>query len=249
MKRESISGDNMMKIENFQHTKKPKVSCVPETQRVSKDAKNRRFLSMKQLFTIIFVLMLTISIVYAHGEETFAVAESIIESKIPCEQLDDNQLEYLGDYFMEQMHPGEAHEAMDEMMGGEGSDNLKQMHINMARSFYCGDHDSLTPGMMNTMMGGGMMGSGMMSGGMMGNSINTLTHSNRGGLMNMMYGFGLSGFLYMIIFWGLIIWLIVWLITKYSKKDQKSPMEILKIRYAKGEITKKQFEEMKKELK
>jgi len=33
-----------------------------------------------------------------------------------------------------------------------------------------------------------------------------------------------------------------------SGQSAESPMEILKIRYAKGEITKEQFEEMKKDI-
>ncbi len=90
-------------------------------------------------------------------EEEFQKAENIIKNKIPCEDLTEEDLEILGDYFMEQMHPGEAHEQMDEMMGGEGSESLRQIHINMGRSFYCGDHDEMSHGMMNTMMGRGNM--------------------------------------------------------------------------------------------
>src|SRR3989338_8758084 len=64
-----------------------------------------------------------------------------------------------------------------------------------------------------------------------------------------MIGFGMGfGFLFMLLFWGLIIWLIVTLINsaQSNKKDDSDPLTILKKRFAKGEITKKQFEEMKK---
>lgn len=101
-----------------------------------------------------------------HPEHTdFEQAEGIINAEIPCDALSDEQLELLGDYYMEQMHPGEAHEFMDEMMGGEGSESLKNMHINMAKRLYCGE-----PGMMgfsNPRTNGGinmMGGYGMMSG-------------------------------------------------------------------------------------
>ena len=58
------------------------------------------------------------------------------------------------------------------------------------------------------------------------------------------------GFIILILFWGLIIWLVVWLIMKFIKSQQKSEsaLDILKKRFAKGEITKKEFDEMKKGL-
>ena len=64
-------------------------------------------------------------------------------------------------------------------------------------------------------------------------------------------GFGYFGFFMGIIFWiGLIIgliFLIKWLITQSGTKHE-TPLEILKRRYAKGEITKEDFERMKKDL-
>lgn len=114
---------------------------------------------MKKIFLVfvISVILLNSVAVHAHGEETFAQAEEIIKQKISCDDLNNDQLEILGDYYMEQMHPGEQHEFMDEMMGGEGSESLKQIHINMGRSFYCGEHEAVSRGMMGGMMGGGMM--------------------------------------------------------------------------------------------
>ena len=66
-----------------------------------------------------------------------------------------------------------------------------------------------------------------------------------------MMGFGVGfGFLFMLLFWGLIIWLIVTLInaSQSSKTESEDSLTILKKRYASGEITKKHYEEMKKEL-
>lgn len=65
-----------------------------------------------------------------------------------------------------------------------------------------------------------------------------------------------SGMWFGWIFWLLLIFLIVWFVVTQIKKgkqdsqsiSQESPMDILKKRYAKGEITKKQFEQMKKDL-
>ena len=66
-----------------------------------------------------------------------------------------------------------------------------------------------------------------------------------------MMGFGMGfGFIFMLLFWGLIIWLIISLINadQSNKNDGSDSLTILKKRYAQGKITKKEFESMKKEL-
>src|SRR3989344_4038291 len=145
------------------------------------------------------------------------------------EKLTDEQLEAMGDYYMEQMHPGEAHEMMDQMMGGEGSDTLKQMHIQMAKRLYCNED-------VGGMMGGGMMNM-MVGSGMMGNYPTYYRYNN------------FWNILWLIFLIGIIV-LIIWLIYNFTKKGKESetPIDILQKRYAKGDISKKQFEEMKKEL-
>jgi putative membrane protein len=59
------------------------------------------------------------------------------------------------------------------------------------------------------------------------------------------------------IFWLVVIGLIVWLVVNQSGRNRNqnqvnphidSPLDILKKRYAKGEITKEQFDQMKKDL-
>jgi len=104
---------------------------------------------------ISFFVLLFIASTFSLAEEmhNFSEAEDIITNKIPCSELTEDKLELLGDYYMEQMHPGEAHEVMDEMMGGEDSESLRQMHINMGKSFYCGETSAVPYGM----MGRGMM--------------------------------------------------------------------------------------------
>lgn len=79
------------------------------------------------------------------------------------------------------------------------------------------------------------------------------------------YGAGLGfGWIFIVIFWGLIIWGIIALIRHNGggccgmgghdhnahKKNggENTALEILKERYAKGEINKQEFEEKKKDL-
>lgn len=80
-----------------------------------------------------------------------------------------------------------------------------------------------------------------------------------------MMGFGLFGFgmLMMVLFWVLIIGGAVWLVVALVRASQgqsmpralmpsapagQTPVDILKERYAKGEITKEQFDQMKRDL-
>ena len=66
------------------------------------------------------------------------------------------------------------------------------------------------------------------------------------------FGFGL-GMIFMVLFWLLVILgalaLIRWFIEQgNNQRKDKSALEILKERYAKGEINKREFEEKKKDL-
>jgi putative membrane protein len=64
-----------------------------------------------------------------------------------------------------------------------------------------------------------------------------------------MMGIGLLG---MIVFWGLLIagtvFLIRWFLGETVIKREDSALEILKKRYARGEINKQEFDERKRDL-
>jgi len=70
------------------------------------------------------------------------------------------------------------------------------------------------------------------------------------------WGMPVLGVIGMLLFWVLLIGGIVWLVQSLSRGTRTStpsdpdgsPLEILKRRYAKGEITKEQFEQMKRDL-
>ncbi|RME32146.1 hypothetical protein D6789_00455 [Candidatus Woesearchaeota archaeon] len=108
----------------------------------------------KSLLIVLFLF--SVHIVSAHAghaeHSSFEQAEALINAEIPCELLTEEQLEMIGDYYMEQMHPGEEHERMDEMMGGEGSEALRDMHVRMARSMYCSEETEGMGGESHAMM-------------------------------------------------------------------------------------------------
>ena len=73
------------------------------------------------------------------------------------------------------------------------------------------------------------------------------------------FGFGF-GWIFMLLFWGLVIWAIFALARGFSghgccgghnhgeHKRDSNALDILKERYAKGEINKEEFESKKKDL-
>lgn len=73
--------------------------------------------------------------------------------------------------------------------------------------------------------------------------------------MSMMYYTDFSPFhsfgfgpIFMFLFWGVVLFGLYLLLRRTDIGEQSRPMEILKERYAKGEITKEQFETIKKDL-
>ncbi len=69
----------------------------------------------------------------------------------------------------------------------------------------------------------------------------------------MMDGFG--GMWFGWIFWIVILVVVIWVVMQFTNRNKnskqiskQSPLDILKNRYAKGEISKEEFERMKKDL-
>ena len=60
------------------------------------------------------------------------------------------------------------------------------------------------------------------------------------------------GGIWMILFWGGLIALVVWGISRLTRRgssgEKQTPLEIARERYARGEITREEFEQLKKDL-
>jgi putative membrane protein len=196
---------------------------------------------------------------------------------IDCNKVTNQQFEELGAAFVSAVHPNpQQHEFMTRMMGGAGSPSLAYMNRMMGAQYigcYNGSNDDQWYGMGN-MMGYGqgygrgyaMMGNGpgygMMGPGMMRNWSNSPLDKDNAKVIErrqtmMGYGYGpMMGFGYMggfmWLFWILIVALIYMMLRSCTKRSDSSsgekPLDILKKRYAKGEIAKEEFDKMKKDL-
>ena len=158
------------------------------------------------LVSILFlILSLSVISVYAVSQDELNQAKVLIDSNISCNQLKNDQLEIIGEYYMEQMMPGEAHIRAHEMMGlTEGSEAEEQFHINMAKRIYCGEN----------------VGSSMMGGGMMGNYYQNPQNNNS--YQNNYIGFQVFFYLILILVIIVLVLLIILLINKAKQKRRKT---------------------------
>ena len=64
------------------------------------------------------------------------------------------------------------------------------------------------------------------------------------------------GMVWMVVFWGVIVALVVWGIKRLTERGRSGPrnserrdvLDIVKERYARGEISKEEFDQIKKDL-
>lgn len=190
-----------------------------------------------------------------------AIWERLQAKEKTCAELSDDDFGALGEYFMGQMS-GTSHEAMnitmEQMMGKEGEE---QMHVVMGKRLSGCDTSAAIPSqgvgfipMMQMMMGGLPVGQAGWSPPLVTNKEGNFMMWNYGtgpiGWMGLGFGWLFMLFLWLIIIAG-IIFLIRWMITQITGGPdwgRKSALDILKERYARGEIDKKEFEEKKKDL-
>jgi putative membrane protein len=63
------------------------------------------------------------------------------------------------------------------------------------------------------------------------------------------YGSGMGfGWIFMLLFWAIIIFIVVALVKKRGSGENETAEDILKKRYARGEISKEEFERLKKDI-
>lgn len=199
-------------------------------------------------------------------QEGRKLLDDLSNKTVDCSQLKDTDFEKIGEYFMGQSIGDTSrhivmNEMMKRMMGDKGEE---QMHAVMGKRLSGCDTTAAFPAqdigflpMMNMMMGGWSASAPPWQDG---SSLSTLNNNANNNMMwglgnnPMGFGFGLFGWVFMLLFWVLIVAgvviLIKWLTaqSRGSHDREKSPLEILKERYAKGEIDKKEFEDRKKDL-
>ncbi len=210
---------------------------------------------IKTLITTIFIAMLVYSLAFTDAKHMKSIVDVLNEiktqqgvdenKKINPDKVSENLLEKLGELIMADHHPNQKEHAwMDKMMGGEGSENLKAMHQMMGYRYLEGSmQNGYERGhMMNYKYGRkfGMPGYE--------HRMKNFENNKESG---MGYGYHHNNFFSGWLFWILIILVIIVVvifITKQFLRKKNSAIDILKERYAKGEINKEQFEQMKKDL-
>ena len=174
------------------------------------------------------------------------VWDKLKSKELSCNNLNDDNFEVLGEYYMGQsLGSTERHNAMNQMMKNMmGDQGETQMHVALGKRYSGCDTSAPFPE-----GGTGFIGSmlGMMGGG--GNRMMGWGWDNMMGWG----GMGLLSWIPMLILWVLIL-LGIFVLFRYMGRSNgegskdKSPLDILKERYARGEINKQEFEETKKDL-
>jgi uncharacterized membrane protein len=189
-----------------------------------------------------------------HGKPLEVVLQEIREKygispdkEINPREVRDEDLEELGEAVMSIMHPDpKVHGLMDDMMGGEGSESLASMHRTMGYNYLSGNVNRGFSQIRRAPDFGGMMGPNMMGGGMMGYGM-----MGRGAMF-----FPFGGWIMWILI-IVVIGVVVYLVTRTQKTGrvggtvlsrEETALEIVKKRYARGEITKDEYESIKQDL-
>ena len=215
---------------------------------------------MKKLFAVAIILIFIFTgafSVYADDMTLKSVDTILTEiqqeqgvdstDKINPDKVSQTKLEELGDSVMEAMIGNTAmHDQMDIKLGGDGSASLTAFHTRLGYNYLVG-----YPNGMMSLMTAGMMGTnGALNGsvgfGMMGNSN---YGGGYGGMMGYLgYGGMIMGAIMFILFMLILFFVIKVFVRKPAVTYLESPLDILKKRYANGELTQEEFQKMTTDL-
>ncbi len=180
-------------------------------------------------------------------QEGKEVWEKLQAKELTCADLSDEQFGTLGEYFMGEML-GDSHAAMNaRMIQMHGEEGEEEIHIAMGKQI-SGCDTSATPtnveGAWMPMMGA-INDDGSVS--FFGNS---LGHGHMG-YWGYNSNLGAVGWFFMMfILWALMAFALLRFLRWLTKRNKSSvsPLDVLKERYARGDIDKETFEKMKKDL-
>lgn len=178
-----------------------------------------------------------------------AVWDQLRAKQTNCGALTDDEFGHLGEYFMGQMMGTTVHANMNAAMKAQlGEAGETQLHVALGKRLSSCDTSADFPA---NSQGFATMFSMMNGGSMMGN----FSGSNGYGWGSMMGNWGTTGsvldWLWMVLVWALVIVAIVALwrwATRAAGQAPGTALEVLKTRYAKGEIDAEEFAEKKKVL-
>lgn len=165
------------------------------------------------------------------------IYDQLQNKQTTCAKLTDNDFDALGDFFMNRMMGSSIHEVMDQHMAQTlGSAGERQAHIAMGERLsgcntnanYPSPAENYAPTAWMGMMGDNNSGWDMMGG---------YDNSSWSGIDVM-----LTALLVVAIVAALFAWL------RPRARIAALPIDILKTRYAKGEITKEEFEQLKRDI-
>ena len=172
--------------------------------------------------------------------------------KINPDKVSPPKLEALGDSVMQAMIGNTAiHDQMDVKLGGDGSASLTAMHTKIGYNYLVG-----YPNGMMTLMSAGMMGANGTtnassgSSGMMGtNGIANASYGSGGMMGYLGWGGMIMGIIVLILFMIILFFVFKSLSKKPIESSLDTPLDILKKRYANGDLTHEEYERMIDHLK
>ena len=172
--------------------------------------------------------------------------------KINPDKVSSPKLKALGDSVMQAMIGNTAiHDQMDVKLGGDGSASLTAMHTKIGYNYLVG-----YPNGMMTLMSAGMMGangttnaSSGLSGMMGTNGIANASYGSGGMMGYLGWGGMIMGIIVLILFMIILFFVFKSLSKKPIESSLDTPLDILKKRYANGDLTHEEYERMIDHLK